>query len=266
MRAEPAEAKPGATVSFSALVAIAPGGSAVLPDWSFCLAPKPLTGDNIVADACLGPAAQLAIGEGVSLAAATPSNGCSLFGPDTPAGGLRPRDPDSTGGYYQPLRLDLDARERTFTLVRISCNLASASAATAAAFAQAYVPNRNPQLLPLQASVGGAEVSLDALPIGARVALTASWPAMSAETFARYDSSSDTLDTKRESLTLSWYTSSGTLDREATGRAEDDTATFSENAWTAPETAGPSELWIVLRDSRGGVDFASYPLAVVRTR
>jgi hypothetical protein len=120
--------------------------------------------------------------------------------------------------------------------------------------------------LPLQASIAGASISLDAVPVGARVALKASWPTTSAETFAFYDSASNTVSTKRESLTLAWYTSTGALDREATGRAEDDTATFSENAWTAPHAAASSELWIVLRDSRGGVDFASYRPTTVQTR
>ncbi len=263
VRADPAEAKPGATISFSTLVAAPPGTSPGAPAWSFCVAPRPLTSDNVVSDACLDPAANRAIGEGTSISAATPPNGCSLFGPDAPPGGLRPRDPDATGGYYQPLRLDLGASAPVFTLVRISCDLANASASAATAFAHAYVANQNPHLLPLQASAGGSPAALDALPVGARVTLTASWPAASAETFAVYDAASDTVGTQRESLTVAWYTSAGALDREATGRAEDDPATSSDNAWTAPGTVGTSELWVVLRDNRGGVDFASYRLTTV---
>src|SRR5262249_40377508 len=81
VRAEPAEAKPGTTVMFEALVAAPPGASAGSPSWSFCVAPKPLTEDNIVSDACLGSHALRAAGSGATLAAPTPSNGCSLFGP-----------------------------------------------------------------------------------------------------------------------------------------------------------------------------------------
>jgi hypothetical protein len=150
--------------------------------------------------------------------------------------------------------------------VRISCDLASASAEAATAFAQAYVPNRNPQLLPIVASIARLAVALDAIPVGSRVDLRASWPASSAETYAYYDSSSDTVSTKRESLTLAWYSSSGVFDREATGRSEDDATTFSDNTWTAPMSPGVAEVWVVARDNRGGVDFAAYRASVRETR
>lgn len=88
------------------------------------------------------------------------------------------------------------------------------------------MPNQNPQLLPLAASVGGVAVSFDGITAGARVDLRASWPASSAETYAYYDPASGTVGTKRESLTLAWYSNSGVLDREATRRSEDDASTF----------------------------------------
>jgi hypothetical protein len=264
VRAEPAEAKPGATVTFDALIAAPRGAVAGTPAWSFCVAPKPLTDDNTVSNVCVGPSALRRVGNGVTVTASTPSNGCSLFGPDIPPGGLRPRDPDDTGGFYQPLRVDLGASAPAFALMRISCDLPNASARVAAAFAQAYAPNRNPQLLPLTASIAGSAVALDAIPIGSRVDLRAGWSASSAETYAYYDASSDAVGTKRESLTLAWYSTAGSLDKEATGRAEDDLATSSDNTWTAPSSAGVSQLWVVLRDSRGGVDFASYQLSAVR--
>ncbi len=262
VRAEPAEAMPGATVMFQALLGAPPGVSAGSPAWSFCVAPKPLTEDNVVSDACLGTQALRPASRGLAVTASTPSNGCSLFGPDVSTVGQRLRDPDATGGYYQPLRLDLGASEPTFALVRISCDLANASAASATAFARAYVPNQNPQLLPLAASVGGVPVSFDAIATEARVDLRATWPPSSAETYAHYDVASDTVGTKRESLTLAWYSSSGVLDQEATGRAEDDTTTSSDNTWTAPATGETASLWVVLRDSRGGVDFAEYAATV----
>jgi hypothetical protein len=263
VRADPAEAKPGASITFTALVA-GPGGAVQAPAivWSFCQAPKPLNEDNVVSNACLESASLIAAGSGPSVAAATPLNACSLFGPDAPPGAVRPRDADETGGYYQPLRVDLAGWDRTIALPRITCNLANASGATATAFAQAYTPNENPKLLPLVAAVGGAPVSLDAVGPCARVDLTASWPAQSAETYAYYDAASGTVGSKREAMSLAWYASGGGLEREATGRAEDDLATMSSNTWTAPTAAGASHLWIVLRDSRGGVDFAFYEATV----
>jgi len=264
VRADPAEAKPGARVTLTALVA-SPRGMVTAPAiaWTFCTAPKPLTEDNVVSSACLDGSSSIPAGDGAAIIATTPPAGCSLFGPIAPPGGARPRDPDVTGGYYQPLRADLAGSDATFALLRIICDLANAPAASAAAFAAAYRPNQNPKLLPVVATVDGAGVALSSIPAGARVKLTASWPAASVETYAHYDAASDTVTSKRESMSLSWYATAGMLDTEATGRAEDDPATLSNNTWTAAPTAGTAFLWIVLRDSRGGVDYASYELTVV---
>jgi hypothetical protein len=263
VRADPAEAKPGTTVTFHALVADPPGVATGTPLWRFCIATQPLTEDNVVSNACLDPSSLLSAGDGADINASTPSNGCSFFGPDTPAGGLRPRDPDPTGGYYQPLRVDLGRTDPTFTLVRISCDLANASAGSAEAFAAAYVPNKNPHLLALLAATHGTPVAFDAVPVGSHVDLTASWPADSAETYAYYDATSDAVGTKREAMTVAWYSSAGSVDQEATGRAEDDVMTTSSNGWNAPSSAQAARLWVVLRDSRGGADFASYDVTVV---
>src|ERR1700722_9837587 len=104
VRADPAEAAPGASVTFTSFVA-GPGGTVTGADigWSFCPAPKPLTEDNVVSNACLGSGSLVAAGAGPSTVAKTPTDGCSVFGPDTTSSAFRPRDPDGTGGYYQPL-------------------------------------------------------------------------------------------------------------------------------------------------------------------
>jgi hypothetical protein len=263
VRAEPAEAKPGATITFTALVA-GPEGTSPAPAiaWSFCGAPKPLTGDNVVSSACLGPTSLIPSSAGTSVAATTPSDSCSIFGPVSPPGGVRPRAPDGTGGYYQPLRADLAGSDPTFVLARITCDLANASAASATAFAKAYGVNQNPKLLPLAASIRGATARLTAIPAGERVDLTASWPAASAETYAYYDAASDAVITQREAMSVAWYASVGVLDRESTGRGDTDPGTTSDNRWTA-SLVGTAFLWIVLRDSRGGVDFAGYEVTVV---
>ena len=65
-------------------------------------------------------------------------------------------------------------------------------------------------------------------------------------------------------MRVAWYVSAGQLDTESTGRAEDDLALSTSNRWLAPSNAGAAKLWIALRDSRGGVDFAAYDLVVVR--
>lgn len=263
VRAQPAESKPGTAVTYTALVA-APvdDDSDAVPVWAFCTAPKAPTEDNAVADACLGGGALLPAGTGVAISATTPRDACALFGPDTPPGGFRPRDPDVTGGYYQPLRVTLAGAEPSFALERLGCDLGMASADSASAFANAYVPNENPTLLPLSATAGAGDTPLDAVPPDTAVTLRASWPAEAAETYAYFDRDAQNLVTKRESLRVSWYATSGHFDAATTGRSENDPALDATNVWTTPATAGPNVLWLVLQDSRGGVDFARYDVTV----
>lgn len=258
VRADPAEAKPGEDVTFTALVA-SPDGTVIAAsiDWSFCTVPKPVTEDNVVSRACLGAASLVPAGSGATTTATLPTNGCSIFGPDTSSSTLRPRDPDVTGGYYQPLRVSLAGAEDAFALARIHCNLAQADAITATAFAKAYQLNRNPKLLPLVASV-----ALSAIPRGGHITLQESWAVESAEVFAHFDAVGQTITQQRESMRVAWYASDGVLDTETTGRAASDLATTADDGWTAPTAEGTTHLWVVLRDSRGGVDFASYDLVV----
>jgi hypothetical protein len=254
---QPAEAPPGTKVTFTALVASPSGTLASAPiTWGFCDAPTPLTTDEPVSNACLDTSSLVHAGSGETITAATPSNGCSTFGPDTPPGGFRPHDPDVTGGYYQPLGAVLPGSDTTFELARIKCDLANAPSAIVSQFAAEYHVNQNPVLSPLTASIDGAAAPFTSVHAGAQVTFTASWPASSAETFAYYDPSSVTLTTQREST-------DGTFATESTGRASDDMATTSDDTWTAPSTAETVHLWIVLRDSRGGVDFVAYDVNVV---
>jgi hypothetical protein len=266
VRNEPAEAAPGTMVTFTAFVAAPDGdagdaGEAAAITWAFCDAPKPLTEDNVVSSACLGDGALTGIGTGPTVTAAMPGDACSHFGPDTSSSAFRPRDPDITGGYYQPLRADLVAAAgsaaTSFDLARIHCDLASASAASASAFAAAYTSNQNPQLLPLRATLAasGAAVDPGALPASAQVLLQASWDPSSAETYAYYDPASQAVTTQREAMQVAWYASAGALATGSTGRSAADLQTSTTVAFTTPASAGPLHLWIVLRDSRGGVDF-----------
>jgi hypothetical protein len=263
VRAVPAEAQPGKTVTFTSFVAD-PGGVVPAPHifWDFCTAPLPLTEDNVVSNACLGSSSIAPAGQGAATSTPTPSDACAIYGPDVIQGNFRPPDPDSTGGYYQPLRAELAGAPTTFALARIRCDLPNASASAASAFAKAYKLNNNPTLSPLAATINGAPVTPTAVPAGASVALVASWPAASAETFAYYDPVSQTVTTQRESMQVAWYSTSGALDTEATGRASTDLATTSSNTWTAPTSAGPTYLFVVLRDSRGGGDFQSIGFTV----
>jgi hypothetical protein len=265
VRADPAEAAPGDLVKYASLVA-SPSGTVDAQDlsWSMCNLRKPVAENTPVSQACLtGDLPQSA--QGGSVAVQTPSAACANFGPFAPpssSGTLRPSDPDATGGYYQPLRLDLGVEQAIFR-ERLSCGLAGASLAMSQEFRARYTANQNPTLVSLAALAGETPASLDALPASQRIRLIAAWSSASAESYPVFDSSSQTLVDHREALWLSWFATAGVFDNSVTGRDESDPAVSTENPWQSPATAGVVFLWLVLHDSRGGVDFAAYTLTVV---
>jgi hypothetical protein len=265
VRAEPAEAAPGDLVQYSSLV-VSPSGTVEAQDlsWSLCNLRKPVAENTPVSQACLtDDLAQSA--QGVSASIQTPSSACSNFGPLAPpssSGTLRPSDPDATGGYYQPLRLDLGAEQVIFR-ERLSCGLAGASLVMAQEFRARYTANQNPTLVSLSGLVGETPASLDSLPASQRIRLVATWSPESAESYPVFDSASQTLADRREALWLSWFATAGSFDDSVTGRGEDDSAVLTENTWQSPAEVEVVLLWLVLHDSRGGADFASYTLTVV---
>ncbi len=264
IRAAPAEAVPGTKTTFTSLVA-SPSGPVSGPDvqWNFCTAPLPLTEDNVVSNVCLEDTALIAAGAGPSVVAKTPPMGCSLYGPDAPAnGGFRPPDPDATGGYYQPLRADVTGADSAFALVRIHCDLASAGADAAKTFTTQYTLNQNPTLLPLTATIAGHAARFDAIPAGSMVTVEAAWPSADAETYAYFDVATQSVTTQREAMQVAWYSTTGSFATEATGRASTDMTATSDDTWTAPAAAGTGTLFVVLRDSRGGVDFATVAVTI----
>jgi hypothetical protein len=264
VRADPPESSPGAPVSYDALV-VTPAGTVESPPvrWAFCASPKPLTENDAVSTACLASGVRAIGGPADSVDAATPTDACQLFGPDPPPGNFRPRDPDVTGGFYQPVRLELGGLT-AFALERITCNLPNAPVDVAIAFAKGYRVNRSPKLGALTASVDGAAVAPDHIPAGSRVELATSWEEGDAETYVRFDPDTGTLVEEREALRLSWFVTAGALDDEVTGRDGADHARTTATTWRAPAAAGVAHLWMVLRDSRGGVDFTTRDLIVIR--
>ena len=81
-----------------------------------------------------------------------PGDACKKFGPQPPdvergKPALRPRDPDVTGGFYQPVRAKLEASDDeyvAFALERIRCRLANAPADVTAMFNMLSKANTNP--------------------------------------------------------------------------------------------------------------------------
>jgi hypothetical protein len=262
VRAEPAEAKPGEVVTYSALVASPDGSVQNTPiQWAFCATPKLLTENDIVSAECLRDGVRPVAGAAPSVQAQLPADGCALFGPEIPPGDYRPRDPDPTGGYFQPMRASYGGAV-AFGMTRISCNLANAPADAALDFKNRYVANENPKLSPPTATVDGAPVAFDRIPPGARVRFSVAWAPGDAESYVAFDPATQTVVTRRESMRVSWFATAGAFDSDRTGRVEDEPESFTENGWQAPARPGTVHLWLVLRDSRGGVDFAEVKLEV----
>lgn len=240
--AEPAEAKPGESASYTSIVASPDGPLASEPTWSYCLASKPQTEDNAVSAACLDDTQLASLGTTPTVMATLPADGCIRFGPDTPGTGFRPRDPDPTGGYYQPLRVDV-AGDIAFGMNRITCKLGNAPADLAHRYDLEYVPNANPVLDP---------IDLVEVPADRDVTLTASWPAESAESYVYFDRLAQRLVDRREAMRVSWFATGGGLAVDASAVGEDSEATTVSTTWHTPK-AGTTWLWFVLRDSRGGI-------------
>jgi len=171
VQSTPAELQPGEDapkVSYRALF-VAPDAApdpAVLR-WSFCDVAKPLAVTGPVAPECLASRGPALSSIGNTAEATVPVDACRVFGstpPEVKAGEpvTRSPDPDTTGGYYQPVRVtmvdDPDAVP-TVGVTRLACGLGStATQEQAIDFAKRYRPNENPALSGLGARRGaGAE-------------------------------------------------------------------------------------------------------------
>lgn len=273
VRGTPAEAELGAPVTYDLLV-VAPDGPVSTPvaAWDVCTQPKPPAEGNSVAAGCVtAPAGEF---QGATFSAPIPSDACMLFGPMVPKKDFQPHAPDSTGGYYLPVRAVLsglgDRVLTAFDMERITCKLPNASAAVIQDYSTRYHANNNPKLTGLTLpTADGTQVDLasNSLTVssGGTVALTAAFAPDSPETYVVFDPDLQTLVDRRESMRLAWFATAGEFDHDRTGRAETEMETTSDNTWTAPVVTAPTPvyLWLVLRDSRGGVDFAGYTLTVV---
>jgi hypothetical protein len=278
IRSTPPEAKPDDVPITYDVLLVDVGGTVASPDadlgWAQCNDPHPPAESNIVSSACL------AIPDDTTaptFTAPLPAEACMNFGPIPSMPGARPSDPDTTGGYYQPVRMvwhSAAGEQLAVALERALCSLGYiASTDIAGAYDNTYPPNTNPTLTAVTLDPGGAATPLfvgggagaqppATVAAGQPVTLEASWDAASRETFPVYDLLTHQLVTQSESLRLSWFATAGVFQHDRTGRGETESETFTDDVWTAPTTAGPVHLWFVLRDSRGGVDYAEAEIDV----
>lgn len=240
--AEPAEATPGEQVSYRSVVA-SPSGpeSSSGATWSFCRTPRPLSENAAVSVPCATSQEQPIAAAGEEIEASVPMDACARFGPETSAG-LRPIDPDRSGGYYQPVRFAFDGRVAMFRH-RIRCALANAPFEVVRRFQNEYQRNRAPVIHGMHTL--DAELPLTA---GAPATLVLDVSPDAAESYVVYDLSAVELKQRTEALEVRWFASAGQLDSQSS--PSDGRATAR---WTAPERPGRAWIWAVLRDDRGGV-------------
>jgi hypothetical protein len=123
-------------------------------DWAFCSARNPLANLGPVNPKCLEATGSwlTPIGVGLQASGPLPADGCRQFGPDVPEPMPgepqgRPVDPDSTGGYYQPVRYLAPGDSGGFVGIaetRLTCNLAGAYGNVVVEFSKRYHVNANP--------------------------------------------------------------------------------------------------------------------------
>jgi len=216
-----------------------------------------------------------------------------------PAG--RPVDPDPTGGYYQPVGVTLAASGvTTLGAVRIFCPPAGLDQEQAAAFSASYRNNQNPILDSIESGASSGptaplppepeELSVAA---GQSLRFRAGWAACptspecgdgvcsakedknncasdcanpkgctGAESYAWFNPDSRALETRHESIRVSWYATAGRFENAVTGRDEDEFEVSTDNTWAAPTTPGRVRLWLVVRDARGGQSSRSFIVGV----
>jgi hypothetical protein len=311
VRAEPAEAKPGESVTLSALLA-APDADDADPaelEWELCVARKPLTELGPVTPACVTEFRTKSdaldpLGTGGEVALTLAADVCRQFGPlqppPEPGSDVSGRavDPDSTGGFYQPVMLGLSEvdEEPALAAVRIQCGAANLPQEELIELNQGYRPNENPEFAALELRVDDEVVEVTDAPVTVPVGETVEWnvrwaecPAENecgdglctagenatecredcqtdargctgAERYLNSDLETRTVIESTEELRVGWYATTGGFALAQTGAEGGPEAV---NEWIAPEEPGPVQVWVVLRDDRGGVAYRSVRVEVV---
>lgn len=84
-----------------------------------------------------------------------------------------------------------------------------------------------------------------------------------AETYLSANADTKTIEERREGMAVAWYATAGVFAEEKTGRTEGDPdGVDTTNGWTAPLAPGLVNLWVVVRDDRGGVGWGEYLVSV----
>lgn len=156
----PAEQTPGdeTGVDYHALYAVADGvDESPHIQWAFCMERKAIAVIGPASLDCYEPTGKALdpIGFGADVHATVDKDDCSVFGPSppTPKPGqpaARAADPDTTGGYYQPVRLYVPVSHEdpdyAVGVTRLACGLSGATQDQSLDYADRYRPNENPAI------------------------------------------------------------------------------------------------------------------------
>jgi hypothetical protein len=278
VKGDPAEAKPDENVVYSFLLA-SPSGTVTdaTAGWDVCETPKPPAENSSVASACNPPEPGAATGQ--TFAAPVLTKACMLFGPIAPpvATGqpsIRPRDPDSTGGYYLPVRVKFPALATGsltgFAFERITCNLANAATDIVDDYNKRYQPNNHPGIAATDViRADGSSFNLDSgsptIAPGESVVFQATFADGSAETFPVLNPDRRRAGgPDREPVhVLVCYIRIVCTRPHRRGRHRD--RHFDQQYLESPGHGRDNgTLWLVLRDSRGGTAFKSYSIQMTQ--
>lgn len=250
-------------LALRALVAT-PSGTVTDPlAWAFCTEPRRVEERTSVTAACLSGDSLEPIADPTAVRML--NDACFRFGPVSPPTeegepARRASDPDPTGGYYVPVRVDYqpsgDSAASSFGFVRVRCDLAGATRDIFDAYQKSYTNNLNPEIsdLAVETQVGA----------GATAELSLLAGATDSEPYVVYSATDAKLYARVETLTVAWYVTAGTLTLPKQILTADELSTGArfETTWQAPTTPGPVYGWVVLRDDRGGVSWRELQITV----
>lgn len=273
VRFQPAEVKPEKQTRATALVSSEEGDRSEDVAFSLCIARKPLSELGPVHPACLGQEknekALLDLGKGGDVKIAAPKDACNLFGPQRPVAEPgqppgRPVDADATGGFYQPVIARLD--EAVLGSLRLDCGVPGGSQAQVARYNQEHVDNQNPEVRKVEIRVAGGQwqsVSLEGAAAirverNKTIAVRSEWDER--ESYLYMDPENREFIKKKETLTASFYSSIGGFGEQHRVQLDNKGRVTSEFA--SGSERGEVQVWIVVRDDRGGVGWQSFKLDV----
>lgn len=266
----PAEAKPKAKSTATALVVGSTETEPADVEFNLCLARKALSELGPVAPGCVAEAPSdddvKHLGTGLRVELTVPEAACRLFGPQRPPseGGQppgRPADPDATGGYYQPVVARLD--DVVLGGLRLDCGLSGGSQEQVAEYNRNRQDNANPEPTSSRLKVGSGawkDVPSDSavsVPRDTTITFRSQWS--EPEKYQLLAPDTLALEERREEYLASFYS---TVGRFVEHRVIPNSRHVAEAEWQSPSNRGVVDFWVVVRDGRGGVGWHAFSLEV----